>query len=319
MTSLRDPIAILELDIRADLDRVETALREVIDSDQVKVAQAAKHLVEAGGKRFRPMLTLLAGFLGDPHDPRLIPCAVAIELTHLATLYHDDVIDETAVRRGVPTANVRYDNSTAVLTGDFIFARASGVAADLGPYVSRRLADTIAELCEGQIMEGEKVEPSIERYFDVIKRKTAALIATSCHLGAWLAGAEPPATDAVTKYGIALGMAFQISDDILDVAGHPEESGKTPGTDLREGVLTLPALATLNGSVPGAEALRAALRTEDVDSALSVLRSNGSVERAREAVEEWQGRARAALDSIQSGAGRDALERLIAFIGERKA
>jgi heptaprenyl diphosphate synthase len=319
MTSLRDPVALLEIDLRADLDRVEAVLHTVIDSDQVKVAEAAKHLVDAGGKRFRPMLTLLAGFLGDPQDPRLIPCAVAIELTHLATLYHDDVIDETTIRRGVPTVNVQYGNSTAVLAGDFIFARASGVAADLGPYVSRRLADTIAVLCEGQIMEGERAEPSVERYLDVIKRKTAALISTSCHLGAWIAGADEPVVDAVTAYGIALGMAFQIGDDILDVTAHAEESGKTPGTDLREGVLTLPALETLAGRAPGADRLRAAIQKVDVEAALSVLRSNGSVERARDTVSEWQGRARDALEPIQASAARDALERLIGFTGERKA
>ncbi|MGZ4128606.1 MAG: polyprenyl synthetase family protein [Actinomycetota bacterium] len=320
--SLRDPVSILELDIRADLERVESMLHEVVRSDQAMVQEAAAYLIDAGGKRFRPMLTLLAGHAGDPTDPRLVACGAAIELTHLATLYHDDVIDETNVRRGVPTVNVRYGNSVAVLTGDFLFARASGLAADLGPYVSRRLADTIAELCEGQIMETESagsLDVTSEHYLEVIRRKTASLIATSCHLGAWLAGAAPEVVSAVTAYGVALGMAFQLSDDILDVTGEQQESGKTPGTDLREGVLTLPALETLAGRAQGADDLRRALEAKDADRALELLRSNGSVEIARAAVAEWQGRALASLEPLPSGAAREALEQLVGFIGERTA
>jgi len=322
MTSLRDPVAMLELDIRSDLERVEAMLHDVIRSDQSMVQEAAAYLIDAGGKRFRPMLTLLAGYAGDPTDPRLISCAAAIELTHLATLYHDDVIDETKVRRGVPTVNVRYGNSVAVLTGDFLLARASGLAADLGAYVSRRLADTIAELCEGQIMETNSagsLDVTPDHYLDVIGRKTASLIATSCHLGAWLAGASPEIVAAITSYGTALGMAFQLSDDILDIAGEEQESGKTPGTDLREGVLTLPSLETLAGRAPGGDDLRRALETQDVDSALVVLRSNGSVEIARAAVADWQGHALRALDPLPSGPARAALEQLVGFISDRSA
>jgi heptaprenyl diphosphate synthase len=268
------------------------------------------------------MLVLLSGHLGDPRDPRLVPCAVAIELTHLATLYHDDVIDEAAVRRGVPSVNARYDNRIAILAGDYLFARSSGIAADLGPIVSRILADTIAELCEGQIMETSSIGAHVggpDHYLEIIRRKTAALIATACHLGAWLSGASPEIVSAATAYGDALGMAFQLSDDILDVTGEFEESGKVPGTDLREGVMTLPALLTLNGETPGANELRAALEKRDVDGALKILRTNGSIDRARASVEEWQARALAALDAIPPGAARDALVRLVAFIGERTA
>jgi geranylgeranyl pyrophosphate synthase len=322
MASLRDPVAMLELDIRSDLERVEAMLHDVIRSDQSMVQEAAAYLINAGGKRFRPMLTLLAGHAGDPTDPRLISCAAAIELTHLATLYHDDVIDETTVRRGVPTVNVRYGNSVAVLTGDFLLARASGLAADLGPYVSRRLADTIAELCEGQIMEtasAGSLDAPPEHYLDVIGRKTASLIATSCHLGAWLAGATPPVVSAITAYGTALGMAFQLSDDILDIAGEERESGKTPGTDLREGVLTLPVLETLAGRAQGIDDLRRALEAQDIDAALVVLRSNGSVEIARAAVADWQSRALRALDPLPVGPARKALEHLVGFISDRSA
>ena len=322
MGSTTDPLAVLELDIRADLERVEAVLRDNVVSDRPLVAEAASHLLAAGGKRFRPMLVLLAGGLREPPDEALIPCAAAIELTHLATLYHDDVIDETAIRRGVETVNARYGNSVAVLTGDFLFARASGLAADLGAYVSRRLADTIAELCEGQLIEGElagRVDVKPADYLDVIGRKTASLIATSCHLGAWLAGAPAEVVDAVTAYGRALGMAFQLSDDILDVVGQEAESGKAPGTDLREGVLTLPALETLAGAIDGGDDLRAALAGADIDEALRILRGNGSVARARAAVADWQARANAALAPVPASRVRDGLERLAAFIGERTA
>ena len=318
MTSMRDPVA--SPDVRDGLEQVEELLRETVASDRPIVGEAAGYLIEAGGKRLRPMLTLLAGHLGDPIDPRLVPCGAAIELTHLASLYHDDVIDETDVRRGVATANARYDNTVAVLTGDFLFARASGLAAHLGSYVSRRLADTIAELCEGQIMETEgtgRFDVTIEQYLEVIRRKTASLIATACHLGAYLGGADAEAITAVTAYGEALGMAFQLADDVLDVAGREEESGKAPGTDLREGVLTLPALETLAGSAPGAGDLRAALEGRDIDRALELLRSNGSIERARDAVGTWQERARDALAPLPAGDARAALEGLVAFVGER--
>lgn len=320
--ALRDPLAVVELDIRADLERVEATMHEVVASDQRTIGEMARHLIDAGGKRLRPMLVLLGGFLGDPKDPRLVPCGAAIELTHLATLYHDDVIDETVVRRGVPTANVRYGNSMAILTGDFLFARASALAAGLGSYVSQRLAETIAELCEGQIMETEiagSMELDADRYLDIIGRKTASLMATSCHLGAWLGGADEQVVHALGAYGRALGMAFQLSDDILDIAGSQAESGKEPGTDLREGVLTMPALETLAGVVAGGDELRSALDAKEVQTALEVLRSNGSLDRAREAVRAWQDRALEALRLVDAGPGRAALERLVWFIGERTA
>lgn len=322
MAPPRDPAEILELDIRADLEHVEKTLHEVIRSDQSRVNEAATYLIDAGGKRFRPMLTLLSGNIGEPKDPRLVPCAAAIELTHLATLYHDDVIDETTMRRGVPTANVRYGNSVAVLTGDFLLARASGLAADLGAYVSRRLADTIAELCEGQIMETEiagSLEAAPERYLEVIRRKTASLIATSCHLGAWLAGAPDDAVAAVTTYGEALGMAFQLTDDILDVVGYAADTGKQPGTDLAAGVYTLPVLETIRGRVEGKEDLVAAIRARDVPGALTVLRGNGSVDVARSFAEEWARRAGASLAALPSGIARDALAAMAESMGGRNA
>lgn len=312
-----DPTALVDVDVRADLDRVEEALREAVDSSDAFVREAASHLLEAGGKRFRPMLVLLSGHLGDAKDPRLIPCAAAIELTHLATLYHDDVIDEALVRRGAPSANVRFDNSVAILTGDYLFARSSSLAAELGTYVSQVLADTIGLLCEGQIMETNHAgsdRQTVERYLAVVERKTAALLATSCRLGAWLAGVPEAQVEAVTEFGRAVGVAFQLSDDVLDIAGREEESGKTPGTDIREGVWTLPVLETLAGRVPGGDDLRSALAGGDVEATLELLRSNGSIELAVEAVTSWAARAKDSLASIPVSPGREALEQLAEFL-----
>ncbi|MFA5891137.1 MAG: polyprenyl synthetase family protein [Actinomycetota bacterium] len=322
MGAVRDPVAILELDIRADLQLVESQLRESVGSDQSLVHEAALYLIQAGGKRIRPKLALLAGRAGDRLGPPLVSCAVSVELIHLASLYHDDVIDETLVRRGVPTAHVRYGNDVAVLTGDFLFARSSALAARLGPYVSERLSDTIAALCEGQIMEGQmagRLDVAPEHYLEVIRRKTASLIASSCHLGAWLSGASAEIVQALTTFGDAIGMAFQLADDILDIAAEQEESGKVPGTDIREGVLTLPALHTLEQGGSGGDALRSALETQDVEAALGLLRTNGSLEFARAAVADWQRAAVDALAPIPDGPVRDALEQVAAFIGERKS
>ena len=320
MPESADPLAHVDVDVRSDLDLVEKTLREAVDSSDPFVHEAASHLLEAGGKRFRPMLVLLSGHVGDAKDPRLIPCAAAIELTHLATLYHDDVIDEALVRRGAPSANVRFDNSVAILTGDYLFARSSSLAAELGTYVSRVLADTIGLLCEGQIMETNHAgtgRQTAERYLAVVERKTAALLATSCRLGAWLAGVPEDQVEALTEFGRCVGIAFQLSDDVLDISGREEESGKTPGTDLREGVWTLPVLETLAGNAPGGEELRAELDSGDVDGALARLRTNGSLDLALAEVGEWGARAKTALAKVPPSDGKAALERLADFLTGR--
>lgn len=322
MQDKRDPTAVVDLDVRGELDRVEALLRETVRSSEPLVHEAATHLLAAGGKRFRPMLVLLCGHLGDAADPRLVQCAAAIELTHLATLYHDDVMDESSIRRGVPSANARFDNTVAILTGDYLFARSSGIAADLGTYVSRVLADTIADLCEGQIMESEHSsggDQTVERYLAVVERKTAVLLATSCHLGAWLAGAPAEQVTAVTEFGRAVGVAFQLSDDVIDIAGREEETGKVPGTDLREGVWTLPVFETLAGRAPGADELRRALDRREVPAALELLRTNGSVDLALSTVSDWAAKARDALAPVPPGPARTALERLAVFLTDRAA
>src|SRR2546423_5912326 len=201
---LEAPDAALEQALRARLDEVEEALQKAVRADFDFLTETASHLLDAGGKRFRPMLVLLAGYFGDPTDPRLVPGAVAIELTHLATLYHDDVIDEADFRRGRASANSRWDNTVAILTGDYLFARASEISSDLGTDVSKLLARTIAVVCDGQIRQvgmAGRLDQTVRAYMQAIDRKTAALIATSCRLGGMVSDASEEHVDVLERFG----------------------------------------------------------------------------------------------------------------------
>src|SRR6266545_5036192 len=191
---LRLPEPALEEAVQRRLDEVESGLEKAVRSDAAFVTETAGHLLAAGGKRFRPMLVILSSHLGDPSDARLVPLAVAVELTHLATLYHDDVIDEADHRRGIDSVNARWGNTVAILAGDYLFARAADLAADLGTEVSKILARTIATLCEGQIQEvraAGRLDESAQEYMAIIRNKTAALLAASCRLGGTLSDADP--------------------------------------------------------------------------------------------------------------------------------
>jgi heptaprenyl diphosphate synthase len=240
------------------------------------------HLAEAGGKRFRPLLTLLAGHLGDPTAPEVVEAAVVVELTHLATLYHDDVMDEADVRRGAQSANARWTNTVAILTGDFLFARRSDVVAGLGPEAVRIQARTFARLVEGQIAETAGPadgEDPVEHHLQVVADKTGSLIATSARLGAMLAGAPAADVETAARFGEVIGTAFQLSDDLIDVLSDADDTGKTPGTDLREGIRTLPVLLALAMDDAAGERLRDLLRSDLTDDArlaeaLSLLRAS---------------------------------------------
>jgi heptaprenyl diphosphate synthase len=321
---LRAPDGVLEERVRARLEEVEAALTTTAASEVPIVSEAAGYLLAAGGKRFRPLLVVLGGHFGDPDDPRLVPGAVAIELTHLATLYHDDVIDEARSRRGIPSANARWDNTVAILTGDFLFARASEISAALGTEVTRLLAVTIAQVCEGQIREVQgagRVDADESHYLEVIRRKTAALIATSCRIGGMLSGADDETVGGLERFGRALGMAFQMSDDIMDLTADRGTLGKEPGADLREGVYTLPVIYALRESARRDElrALLAAGPPDDdrVSEVLDIVRADGSLEPARSAVTEEVRRAVAAAERLPPGVARDALDHLSRFIADR--
>jgi heptaprenyl diphosphate synthase len=320
------------------LERVEDLLRREVHSDYRFVTDTSLHLIDAGGKRFRPLLTLLAAQLGGapaeggaegavPDD--VVTAATSVELVHLATLYHDDVMDEATMRRGAESANSRWDNTVAILTGDYLFAHASRLVSDLGPVAVRIIADTFAELVTGQMRETRGPAPGedvVDHYLAVVAEKTGSLIATSGRFGAMFAGAPDEQVSAMSRFGELIGTAFQVSDDIIDIASPSGESGKTPGTDLREGVPTLPVLYALAGDGPEVPRLRELLGTgfgardladADLDEALELLRGSDGLREARRALDLQAEQARAELVALPAGPARDALAALLDYTVER--
>ena len=291
----------------AKLELVEERLRTEASAEDAFINEAATYLLNAGGKRFRPMLTLLAAELGDPDNDDVIKAAVAVELVHLASLYHDDVMDEAPKRRGEPSANARWTNIIAILTGDFLFARSSGVLADLGPEAVRIQAQTFERLVSGQIKE--TVGPAdgvdaVAHHLGVLADKTGVLIATAARYGAMFSGCSAEVIEALREYGEAIGIAFQIADDILDIASPSEVSGKTPGTDLREGVMTLPMLLVQAANLESDAHLRSLLGRPLVDDAehaeaLALLRENHAMDLAKLIAREWAAKAAEALAPIR--------------------
>jgi heptaprenyl diphosphate synthase len=315
----------LEASVRDGLASVEAELSASVHSDDPFVADASRYLVDAGGKRFRPLVCLLAAQFGDASRPEIVPAAVVVELTHLATLYHDDVMDEALVRRGASSANARWDNTVAILTGDFLFARASNILADLGPWAVRLQARTFERLVTGQIHEtvgaGDGVDP-ITHYLSVLADKTGSLIATSAEFGARFSGVTDDVVGVLREFGEQIGVAFQISDDILDIASDPDESGKTPGTDLREGVATLPVLYALRADDSDGRRLRelvAAPLVDDSDhaEALLLLRKSDAMLAARTTLIDYADRARAMLAELPDVPVRAALATLCDLVVER--
>jgi heptaprenyl diphosphate synthase len=293
----------------------------------------SRHLIAAGGKRFRALLVLLAAQFGDPSDPRVTEAAVAIELTHLATLFHDDVMDEAEVRRGHPSANSRWDNSVAILTGDFLFAQASQILARLGPEAVRIQAETFSRLVTGQT--SETVGPRggqdpLDHYMHVITEKTGSLIATSGQFGALFSGAPVEIADQIAAACEQLGVAWQLSDDVIDIASDTAQSGKTPGTDLRQGVRTLPVLYALRSLAqpgPGQSAADARLRwlLEDADltdeglltEALTLLRGHHAMKESRGDVLNWVHEARTSIETLPDGPARAAFLAMCDFVEKR--
>lgn len=315
----------LAAELRHRLDDVEKMLVSRLSSGEDFLSEVALHLVTAGGKRFRPLVTLLAGQLGpEPDADRLTKAAVVCEMIHLATLYHDDVMDEATMRRGVESANSRWDNSTAILAGDFLFAHASMLLAELGPDAVRLIAQTFAELVTGQMREtvGRGDDDEAEHYLKVIWEKTGSLIATAAQFGGEFSGASAEDIVHLRRLGDAVGIAFQIADDIIDIASPTEDSGKTPGTDLREGVHTLPMIYALESSSPDGARLRELLAqplTDDaeVEEALDLLRASDGMRRARATLEKYVGEAFAELDALPAGPANEALRRLVRFTVDR--
>jgi heptaprenyl diphosphate synthase len=318
--------AALAADVVDGLALVEKRLRLAARAQHQVLTEASAHLIEAGGKRLRPTLVLLAAQFGNPRDERVVPAAAAIELTHLATLYHDDVMDEADTRRGSESANSRWDNTIAILTGDFLFARASQILADLGPEAIRIQAETFTRLVTGQIAETVGPQPGddpFEHYLQVVTQKTASLIATAGQFGAMFSGASADITARIKPACAALGVAFQLSDDILDVASESAQSGKTPGTDLREGIRTLPVLHALRSAGPADRRLVELLSMGELTDpalhaeALKLLRSHRAMELARADLQDWANQARGEILGLPDVPARTAFEALCEFVVER--
>ncbi len=296
----------LEATLVSQMLQVEALLLSHTKSDYPFVDETAHHLVAAGGKRLRPLLTLLTAQFGDPTGQGVIAAAVACEITHLATLYHDDVMDEASLRRGVESANMRWGNTIAILTGDFLFAKSSDLLADLGPDAVRLQARTFERLVIGQIMETQGPNPGqdpLEHYLQVVADKTGSLIAASARYGAMVSGAPAEIMDTVTLFGEKIGVAFQLADDVIDIASESNQSGKTPGTDLREGV---PTLVTLNvmKSTDSADSdlqnlLSAPIENENtVQEVLVALRNHRALGESREQLHQVAKDARLALGPL---------------------
>lgn len=313
-------------DVRDSVARIEQLMSDELGKADELMAEAVQHLFQAGGKRFRPLFTVLAASLGSrPDDPEVAIAGAVIELVHLATLYHDDVMDEAQMRRGAPSANARWGNNIAILAGDYLFATASRLVSRLGPDAVRVIADTFAQLVTGQMREtrgaAEHVD-SVDHYLKVVYEKTACLIAASGRFGATFSGADDDQVERLHRLGGIVGTAFQISDDIIDIDSDPDESGKVPGTDLREGVHTLPVLYALRETGPDSDRLRELLakpveRDEDVAEALALLRRSAGMAQAKKTVAEYAAQARDELASLPAGPGRDALATLVDYTVNR--
>lgn len=312
--------------VGAGLQDVEKLLVDELSDGEDFLTEAALHLAKAGGKRFRPLFTILTAQLGpNPTDPSIVVAGTVVELVHLATLYHDDVMDEADMRRGAESANSRWGNSIAILAGDYLFAHASRLVSTLGPDAVRIIAETFAELVTGQMRETIGVKATqdpVEHYLRVVWEKTGSLIAAAGRFGGTFSGASTADIERLERLGDAVGTAFQIADDIIDISSDSAQSGKTPGTDLREGVHTLPVLYALRDEGPGGDRLRellaAPLTTDaEVAEALALLGESQGLVLAKEKLAGYADIARAELAQLPQGPGNDALKHLVDYTIER--
>jgi heptaprenyl diphosphate synthase len=310
-----------------DRRRVEEALLGAVTTPDAYLTEIASHLISAGGKRLRPVFTIVATQVGNdqPASEAAIAGGISCELVHLGSLYHDDVMDESLTRRGVDTVNAKWGNLQAILAGDFLLAKASEIAASLGTEVAALLARTIGHLCEGQIEELRhtyNVARPVDSYLSSIDGKTASLYSTAARIGGIVAGHDRTVIDALTTYGTAYGMVFQMVDDVLDLTATDEQLGKPAGNDMKEGVYTLPVLHTLaQGGAHSAELksiLGKPLSIEERDAVLQIVRSNGGIEDAISRAHAYVENAERACDmlpqSITTDAMREATAALLATV-----
>ena len=303
----------------ADMERVETALRGSVLSSDPFLSDVAGHLVSAGGKRLRPALTLCSAYAAKgigPVSDDAITGGISVELVHLGSLYHDDVIDEAETRRGVPSVNARWSNIVAILAGDYLLARASSLAASLGADVASLLAATIGELCRGQVLELQHLfdaDRSLETYTSAISGKTASLFGTACRVGGMVSAVDDPTLEALTQFGHHLGMCFQIVDDVLDVTATDEELGKPAGNDILEGVYTLPVIHALASSAELRDLLGRKIDRSQLEAARALVKTGDAVERSIETARGHAADASAVLASTSAldAEAVDGLTRLV--------
>jgi heptaprenyl diphosphate synthase len=315
----------LEQTIASSLADVESILNARIQGKYLFANETSRHLVVAGGKRFRPLITILGSLVGTGVNERVLKAAAVCELTHLATLYHDDVMDEAPLRRGVESANSRWGNSVAILTGDYLFAKMSQILAELGPEAVKLQADTFERLVIGQILEtqgpGSGDDP-LEHYLQVVADKTGSLIATSLRFGAMFAGCTKEEIETLTEFGEKIGIAFQLADDIIDIASDSLDSGKTPGTDLREGIPTLVTLNAMKSDDPKDASLKLALSgpiksEEKVQWVIQELRNHKAIAESRLQLQTIAKEARAALGPLPISETSTALYSLCDLVIDR--
>ncbi|MCV7350650.1 nonaprenyl/(2E,6E)-farnesyl/geranylgeranyl diphosphat synthase [Mycobacterium parmense] len=308
--------------VRDGVARVEQLMEAELGSADAVMTDSLMHLFKAGGKRFRPLFTVLSAQIGPNPDAGEVTIAGAvIELVHLATLYHDDVMDEAEVRRGAPTANVRWGNNVAILAGDYLFATASRLVSRLGPEAVGLIAETFAQLVTGQMREtrglGNGADP-VEHYLKVVYEKTACLIAAAGRFGGMFSGADTDQVERLSRVGGIVGTAFQIADDIIDIDSDAGESGKLPGTDVREGVHTLPMVYALREPGPEAARLRELLTgpiadEELVTEALALLRASPGMGKAKRFLADYAQQAHRELATMPDVPGRRALQTLVDY------
>lgn len=294
----------------ADMERVETALQGSVISSDPFLSDVAGHLISAGGKRLRPALALCSAYAAKgvgPVSDDAITGGVSVELVHLGSLYHDDVIDEAETRRGVPSVNARWSNIVAILAGDYLLARASSLAASLGADVAALLASTIGELCRGQVLELQHLfdaDRSVAAYTSAIEGKTAALFGTACRVGGMVSAVDDGTLDALSTFGHHVGMCFQIVDDVLDVTGTDESLGKPAGNDILEGVYTLPVIHALGAPDDAASGLREMLGRKidrsQLDAVRELVTAGDAVERSIETARGHAADASAVLASTSA-------------------
>ncbi|WP_027408583.1 heptaprenyl diphosphate synthase component II [Anoxybacillus tepidamans] len=310
--------------LNADLQLVEKELEAAMQSDYSLLSEAALHLLQAGGKRIRPVLVLLAGKFGDYDIERIKHVAVALELIHMASLVHDDVIDDAEMRRGRPTIKAKWSNRFAMYTGDYIFARSLELMSRLdNPLAHRILARTIVEVCRGeieQIKDKYRFDQKLRSYLRRIRRKTALLIAVSCQLGAIAANAPQEVADRLYLFGYYVGMSFQITDDILDFVGTEEQLGKPAGSDLLQGNVTLPALFAMEDRHVKEKIVSVHPHTpaSEMSDIISRIKETGAIEKSYALSDRYLQKAFAVLETLPKNKARSTLYNVAKYIGKRK-